>query len=345
MGVFGDRLRREREMRGVTLEEISESTKISKRSLQAMEGEEFDLLPGGIFNKGFVRAYARFLGIDEEQAVADFLAVSNEQQAAEDKFPLELNDNAQQASLNPKRSLLPVILALLVLVAVAGAWTFWNKHKAQENAAESQSTPASKTSDQPGSAPMTLPPDNSNGSGSPADQTTGSPNSTAPDRQNSSAQSPTSNSRNGSSAASKQTSGERTSDERTSDERPVKPLAAPPPIATASIGKKNPSAGFSGANEQSSLDPANPAQASRAFTVSVKATEDSWISIVADGQQKMEGILNAEKQQSVRAGKELVLVTGNAGGIEVSYNGKPVASLGKKQQKRTVTFTPQGIKQ
>ena len=76
MGAFGDRMRREREMRGVTLEEISESTKISKRALQALEEEDFDLLPGGIFNKGFVRAYARFLGIDEEQAVADFLAVS-----------------------------------------------------------------------------------------------------------------------------------------------------------------------------------------------------------------------------------------------------------------------------
>ncbi|HXB21197.1 MAG TPA: RodZ domain-containing protein [Candidatus Solibacter sp.] len=348
MGVFGDRLRREREMRGVTLEEISESTKISKRSLQAMEEEDFDLLPGGIFNKGFVRAYARFLGIDEEQAVADFLAVSNEQQAAEDKFPLELNDNAQQPPLNPKRSLLPVILALVVLVAVAGAWTFWNKHKAQENAAESQSNPVSKASDQPGSAPVTPPANNSNGASSPANQTAENPNSAGPDRQNPSAESTTSG--NGSSAAAERTSGERSSNERpagerTSDKRPAKPLAAQPPPATDSTGKKNPSTEFSGANEQSSLDSADPAQASKAFTVSVKATEDSWISIVADGKQKMEGILNAEKQQSVRAGKELVLVTGNAGGIEVSYNGKPMAPLGKKQQKKTVTFTTHGIQQ
>ena len=309
MGVFGDRLRREREMRGVTLEEISESTKISKRSLQAMEEEDFDLLPGGIFNKGFVRAYARFLGIDEEQAVADFLAVSNEQQAAEDKFPLELREDGKQPSLNPKRSLLPVILALLVLVAVAGAWTFWSKHKAQENAAEPAGAPASK-SDQPGSAPVT-----SNGTGSSANQTTENPNSTAPDQKNPLTEQPS----------------------EQSAERSVEPPAPQTPIAT---GKKNSSAG---ANEQSS---SNPAKVSReAFTVSVKATEDSWISIVADGKQKMEGILIAEKQQSVKAGKELVLVTGNAGGIEVSYNGKLVAPLGKKQQKRTVTFTPQGIQQ
>ena len=73
---FGERLKRERELRGIKLEEISESTKIGKRNLVALEEEEFDQLPGGIFNKGFVRAYAKFLGLDEEQAVNDFLAAS-----------------------------------------------------------------------------------------------------------------------------------------------------------------------------------------------------------------------------------------------------------------------------
>lgn len=74
MGTFGDRLRRERETRGITLEQVSESTKISTRALQALEQEQFDKLPGGIFNKGFVRSYARHLDLNEEQAVADFIA-------------------------------------------------------------------------------------------------------------------------------------------------------------------------------------------------------------------------------------------------------------------------------
>jgi cytoskeletal protein RodZ len=59
-------------MRGITLEEIALATKIGTRALRALEEEEFGKLPGGIFNKGFVRAYARYLGIDEEQAVADY---------------------------------------------------------------------------------------------------------------------------------------------------------------------------------------------------------------------------------------------------------------------------------
>ena len=66
MGAFGERLRREREMRGISLNEISESTKISRRYLESLENEDFDSLPGGVFNRGFVRAYARFVGINEE---------------------------------------------------------------------------------------------------------------------------------------------------------------------------------------------------------------------------------------------------------------------------------------
>ena len=74
---FGERLQREREMRGITLDEIAKATKIGSRSLRALEQDDFGKLPGGIFNKGFVRAYAKYLGLDEDQAVTDFLAAEN----------------------------------------------------------------------------------------------------------------------------------------------------------------------------------------------------------------------------------------------------------------------------
>ncbi|MBV9609866.1 MAG: helix-turn-helix domain-containing protein, partial [Acidobacteria bacterium] len=64
MSSFGERMRREREMRGITLEAISEKTKITTRTLEALEKDDFDKLPGGIFNKGFVRSYAQFLGMN-----------------------------------------------------------------------------------------------------------------------------------------------------------------------------------------------------------------------------------------------------------------------------------------
>jgi cytoskeletal protein RodZ len=80
VGAFGEKLRKQRERRGLDLDAISNTTKISTRMLRALEDEHFDQLPGGIFNKGFVRAYARQVGLDEEEAVADYLTASRENQ-------------------------------------------------------------------------------------------------------------------------------------------------------------------------------------------------------------------------------------------------------------------------
>jgi cytoskeleton protein RodZ len=69
---FGEHLRREREMRGVSLDEISAATRISTRFLEAIEKDQWDLLPGGVFNRGFIRSIARFLGLDEDSLVAEY---------------------------------------------------------------------------------------------------------------------------------------------------------------------------------------------------------------------------------------------------------------------------------
>jgi cytoskeleton protein RodZ len=318
MSVFGDRMRREREMRGVTLEEISESTKISKRALQALEEEDFDLLPGGIFNKGFVRAYARFLGIDEEQAVADFVAADagNHETQEKEQFPLRLEDRPAQPPLNPKRSLAPVMLAILLLAAAAGGWTLWNKYKSQHVAQVTNDSQDTVTTAPTGGAPQQPP----SGQGSQTNATNNNDAVPAP--------SPTPEKKND----------------------PDQKTASPgPSLSSNDSGKASKTAANDSTNKQASPSDSTSSDSTpvskQPFTISIKATEDSWISIVADGKPKLEGILSAEKQRSVSAGKELVLVTGNAGGIEVSYNGKPIAPLGKKQQKRTVTFTPQGLKE
>jgi len=80
VGAFGDKLRKQREQRGIELDAISNTTKISARMLRAIEEERFDLLPGGVFNKGFIRAYARQVGLDEEEAVTDYLTALRESQ-------------------------------------------------------------------------------------------------------------------------------------------------------------------------------------------------------------------------------------------------------------------------
>jgi cytoskeletal protein RodZ len=80
VGAFGEKLRKQREQRNIALDAISNTTKISTRMLRALEDEHFDQLPGGVFNKGFVRAYARQVGLDEEEAIADYLTALRESQ-------------------------------------------------------------------------------------------------------------------------------------------------------------------------------------------------------------------------------------------------------------------------
>jgi cytoskeleton protein RodZ len=281
MGSFGERLRREREMRGVTINEIAESTKISRRHLEALENEDFDSLPGGIFNKGFVRAYARFLGIDEDQAVADYTASSNETPEPEDKFPLEIHD-LPDPKLNPKRSTLPLILALLALLAVLAI--FWTKSRSHptENLDSNAATGSSPT---PEVAPAPASP------------------SPHPSRETPAAR-----------------------------PQPPTSVAASPTVSTR-------------VTPEAVESPKRTPSAERTFSVTVAAKEDAWISITADGRLVVSRILSAGEQQSARAGSRIVLITGNAGGVDVSFNGKTLGAIGNESQVRTLTFTSAGLVQ
>ncbi len=86
MGSFGENLRREREVRGVSLREIAEGTKISVRFLRALEEDRLDVLPGGLFPRAFVRQYALFLGLDADKLVTEFVAAHGEAPAPERKL-------------------------------------------------------------------------------------------------------------------------------------------------------------------------------------------------------------------------------------------------------------------
>jgi cytoskeleton protein RodZ len=123
--LFGPRLKQQREKRGITLEQVSKSTKIGTRFLEALEEDQFERLPGGIFNKGFVRAYARAVGLNEEQAVADYLAATgaNQPTAATMDEPPVLQPPPQ-----PKReraASLPWGIFATVLLITAFGFAIW----------------------------------------------------------------------------------------------------------------------------------------------------------------------------------------------------------------------------
>ena len=77
MPTLGEELRQRREQRGVTLAEISEATRIGTRFLKAIETDSFSILPGGIFTRSFIRAYAKYVGMNEDEAIALYLQQVN----------------------------------------------------------------------------------------------------------------------------------------------------------------------------------------------------------------------------------------------------------------------------
>jgi cytoskeleton protein RodZ len=120
---FGEHLKREREMRGVSLEEISAATRISTRFLEALENDQWDQLPGGVFNRGFIRSVARFLGLDEDSLVAEYsLETRNRTEAGVIPDP----------PLGTHRNWGPALVALALVCAIlAGGWFVYSHYGAQ----------------------------------------------------------------------------------------------------------------------------------------------------------------------------------------------------------------------
>ena len=121
MPSFGETLKRERELRQISLREISEATKINLRYLEALERDDFRHLPGGVFNKGFVRAFAQFIGIDAEAMVTAYLDEERSQSGA----PATAAALPESIPVSPPgmRWWVATLIAALVLLVVAAGLT------------------------------------------------------------------------------------------------------------------------------------------------------------------------------------------------------------------------------
>lgn len=114
-GNFGERLKREREMREVSLKEVTTATRIGARFLEALENEDWEKLPGGIFNRGFVRSIARYLGLDEENLLAEYDLARGDQSMSAPR-PYE-NKIPRPPLWMPIVTVLGILAILAVLVA------------------------------------------------------------------------------------------------------------------------------------------------------------------------------------------------------------------------------------
>jgi cytoskeletal protein RodZ len=113
---IGEQLRLTREERGIPLREISDETRISIHYLEAIESNDYKRLPGGIFNRSFVKAYARCVGYDEKEAVEAYLRYMRDQGEAGDEVATTRYQSKVYTDAPATRSpILTVILAILIL--------------------------------------------------------------------------------------------------------------------------------------------------------------------------------------------------------------------------------------
>lgn len=146
-GNFGERLKRERELREVSPNEVVVATRISLRFLEALENEDWEKLPGGVFNRGFVRAIARYLGLDEEHLLAEYDLARGDQ-----SVPASPENRIPQPSKWVALVLAVGALVLIIALLAAGVYG-WRKYSASRHTrADSSVTSQSLAGAQPGSA-------------------------------------------------------------------------------------------------------------------------------------------------------------------------------------------------
>jgi cytoskeletal protein RodZ len=137
-GNFGERLKRERELREVSMEELTKATRISARFVEALENEDWAKLPGGVFGHGFVRTIARYLGLNEETLLGEYDSARAEHSPAPPPKPEE------RIPSPPKW--LPAAAVLVALLLLAGlfftaryAWHRYAAHRAAKKSAAASS--------------------------------------------------------------------------------------------------------------------------------------------------------------------------------------------------------------
>ncbi len=304
MTSIGETLRRERERRNLDLDQVSSELKISSRFLDAIEREQFDRLPGGVFAKSFVRQYARMLDLDEDEAAAEVqrtlapprLFVEDAPSKADHSTGPEFLPRVDSISSQHAKSgsWLPALgLVVAVMLGCSLVYGLWQRERRPATADSASRGQAAK----PQTAPMPT-----------AAAATPAP---TPD-----------------SGAESDTLAQ-----------PVTPTT-PPQDAQMRPATANAAEG-GGATETTAAVPA--LKPSGAVTVEITADEPVWILARTDGKYAFSGTLEANETRTVEAGGIVLLRLGNAGGVTITVNGKPIPVVGPKGQVRTVQLTSGGF--
>ncbi len=130
---IGEQLRLAREERGIPLREISDQTRISIHYLEAIENNDYKRLPGGIFNRSFVKAYAKCVGYDEKKAIEGYTRYLREQGESADEVATTPYQSKvytdTPATRSPVLTVALAILILAVLTFLALGALYWVQHR------------------------------------------------------------------------------------------------------------------------------------------------------------------------------------------------------------------------
>ena len=133
---IGEQLRLAREGRGIPLREISDQTRISMHYLEAIEMNDYKRLPGGIFNRSFVKAYARYVGYDEKEAVDGYTRYMRETGDTGDEVASTPYHSKVYTDASATRSPILTVVLAIVILAVLTALALTVLHWVQRRSAE-----------------------------------------------------------------------------------------------------------------------------------------------------------------------------------------------------------------
>jgi cytoskeletal protein RodZ len=297
MESIGEFFRQVREMKGLTVEEVASKTRIRTDFVRALEEGNFAKLPDQVFARGFVRSYARSLGLDEEDAIHRFIQSAGtfyEKQEERERLRVREVEEERRRQANRKAVGVAIAIAIVTLVVLLGREqsSLVVRRAPVEPAPTTakKSTPAKDTRE---AAKTTT--------GEATPETAAAKASEAPQEP----PGPASESRGMESAPAAKKS-----------EKPGSETALP---AVSSTGTGGPLDGLN-------LDGGSGAEGP--LTLDLEATELSWVVVQMDGGSPQEALLRPGEKTRWKAQDQFTLTLGNAGGVKAELNGKPQKPFG-----------------
>lgn len=233
---LGKYLRREREIRNISLREVADHTRVREHFLRAIEEDQFQLLPSATYIKGFLSNYANYVGLDPNDVIQRYETFLKGE-------PVRHTEVLPEKKILWKRKELLTIGGVIVVGLIALYFFFYLSKPAVESISVKPKT-----------------------------------------------------------------------------EDSLVPPPSPQIAVTTSVAEEEP------------------------LSLQIKAVEKTWVRIQVDSQPEMEVLFRPGEEISYQGIKQIVLLIGNAGGLDLVFNGKPLERFGKSGEVLTLTFTLQGVK-